>query len=514
MFYNNFYFYLLNAKCKVKVLLHMIYKFNLLKKMKHLLLLMVGVLFLVSCGKNGEGLEIEEYVGAFVSENDSVLAFGKADIQTILEKADYKNIPKVGKLVETWIGDMEQGVDVSSSIFYAVQPTFFKNVSKATIYAFYKVENSDSLRGKLTRDGYDIEQDGEFNFYQSDDVSFGFDKDLGVLIVQGDDYDGKKLLEETISRCKDGERNDKVMQILESKEEIVLGMNMGAMANFMMPSTGQKISAEQQKKLKELTKGSYSKSTIRFEKGEVVIDIKNLYTDAYKEHMFFKSNNSKNVKTYLGSGNPRIAMALNMDMDKCQNYLDEYFPGMLDEMTKNADGRIKMAMMAGGDKALPGLFGGQIGFSLSGDMNDMEGMIPQVVAFMTLGDKGGPIAEIVKETYSSEMMQIESDNNGIKGYSGAAKSVAHGSFKAPSWFSSFGEKGFSFFVNFEGLDLESIGLQGNLHALTMIQYIKIEMDNDGGQIVIKSKNNSQNILKETTDFAVQALESQIDAMNF
>jgi hypothetical protein len=481
--------------------------------MKHLLLLLVGVFFLFSCGKNGSGLEIEEYVGAYVSENDSILAFGKADIQTILEKADYKNIPKVGKLVETWIGDMKQGVDVSSSIFYAVQPTFFKNVSKATIYAFYKIENADSLRGKLTRDGYDIEQDGELNFYQSDDVSFGFDKDLGVLIVQGDDYDGKSLVKETMTRCKTGERNDKVMHILESKEEIVLGMNMGAMANFMMPSSGQKLSAEQQKKLKELTKGSYSKSTVRFEKGEVVIDMENLYTDAYKEHMFFKSGKSKNVKTYLGSGNPRVAMALNMDMDKCQNYFDEYFPGMLDEMTKNADGRIKMAMMAGGNKALPGLFGGQLGFSVSGDMNDMEGMIPQVVAFMTLGDKGGPIAEIVKETYSSEMMQIESDKNGIKGYTGAARAVAHGNFKTPSWFPTFGEKGFSFFINMEGLDLESMGLPGSMQALTMIQYIKVEMDNEGGQIVIKSKNNSQNILKESTDFAVKILENQIEGMN-
>ncbi|MFN5909761.1 MAG: hypothetical protein ACK45H_00360, partial [Bacteroidota bacterium] len=75
--------------------------------MKKFLFLLPLFSLLVSCGKNDDR-PMKEYISAFLNENNAVAAFGKADLDGILEKAEYKNIPKLGLILKKEIEGMEQ----------------------------------------------------------------------------------------------------------------------------------------------------------------------------------------------------------------------------------------------------------------------------------------------------------------------------------------------------------------------------------------------------------------------
>jgi hypothetical protein len=87
--------------------------------MKKLFLLTGIILILAACGKN-ENRPIEEYVSAFLNENENVVAFGKADIKSILDDMDYSSIPKFGVIMKSQVKEFENLINLNSSIYYAL----------------------------------------------------------------------------------------------------------------------------------------------------------------------------------------------------------------------------------------------------------------------------------------------------------------------------------------------------------------------------------------------------------
>lgn len=67
--------------------------------MKKIFGFFILTLVLISCGGNKDGRPVQDYLSAFLNSNEKIVAFGKADLNTILNKTEYKKIPKFGLVI-------------------------------------------------------------------------------------------------------------------------------------------------------------------------------------------------------------------------------------------------------------------------------------------------------------------------------------------------------------------------------------------------------------------------------
>ena len=133
--------------------------------MKKIFLLTGLIVILASCGKN-ENRPIEEYVSAFLNENENVVAFGKADLKSILDDMDYASIPKFGLIMKSQVKDFEKCVNLKSSVYYALEGPFLEDGTPTTTLAFIEVKNADSLSSQLSIQGFDMEEDGDLRYFE------------------------------------------------------------------------------------------------------------------------------------------------------------------------------------------------------------------------------------------------------------------------------------------------------------------------------------------------------------
>ncbi len=82
----------------------------------------------------------------------------------------------------------------------------------------------------------------------------------------------------------------------------------------------------------------------------------------------------------------------------------------------------------------------------------------------------------------------------------------------PAFASQFGKKGFTAFINFEGMNLKSMDLDDGAKALYALQYVFIEADNQGSKMIVKGKKANVNILKQIVDVYIEDLENTISGI--
>ena len=104
--------------------------------MKKIFGFLVLTLVLVSCGGNKDGRPLQDYVSSFLNGNESIVAFGKADLNTILNKTEYKKIPKLGVAIDVEIQEFKRSLKLETPVFFAIgteNSSFFTtNVSSTT----------------------------------------------------------------------------------------------------------------------------------------------------------------------------------------------------------------------------------------------------------------------------------------------------------------------------------------------------------------------------------------------
>ncbi|MNY01554.1 hypothetical protein D3C86_1340910 [compost metagenome] len=104
---------------------------------------------------------------------------------------------------------------------------------------------------------------------------------------------------------------------------------------------------------------------------------------------------------------------------------------------------------------------------------------------------------------------MKSAKEGIYVSSGKDKG---GKLNLPSYAKNFGEDSFSLFVAFEKMDVASLELQDEAKVIEIMQYVTINVNRDGGKLVLTAKNKQVNILKQVTDFYAKQFMGKIDGM--
>lgn len=483
-----------------------------MKKIKFLIAVCTVTLFLVSCGNKGGEREMNEYLSAFLNENKTVFLFGKADVNTLLEKVEYKSIPKYGAVIESVKKSFSTLIKEDSPMCYALEGPMTPQGPKA-FYGFIDVTNPEELVKKLTKEGYDFDKDGDLSYTEFGDLCLGIQKDLAIIISTNEKRVAKDALQTAFDKCYgDLSEEETVCEIIEKEGDFVVGLNVEAM--YDATTSMAQMDAKTNEKMKEILAGSFMDVTVNFENGEAKIVSKNYFSDLLKSKMYLKTDESAALLKKLGHGVPQVGFAMNLDMDKLQSFIDEYAPELLTQIGDQVGGPAQMALMMGGDKALSGLFTGQFGFVMIGDKDEQGGTIPSFNAYLGLGEKGKPLAESAKSFLSNGTMQAVISKEGIACYSSPMYAPSGGQkLTLPVGCENFGKKSLTGFVNFEKMDPSTFEMDESGKFLKTLKYVWIEADENGTTMFIKAKSNKSNILKESLDFFIKEFADEIGGMS-
>lgn len=465
-------------------------------------------LFITSCGGSNSGTA-KDAISAFIGQNENIIAFGSTDLKSVLTKSDYKNVPKLGKLLGTEFTTLEKVIDFSFPVYYAVEGPIDNNGNPAATYAFITLKDNEKFISELTTRGFDVNKKDDLSYSEDGDFAIGIKNKVAIVVVQNKDFDAEKLMVATFEKAESDLSGGTTDEILDQKGDLVLGMNIASLYSTSNTEL-EKLSADKQKKMQELVKDAYVQTVVKFEDGAAIIETKNYFSDLLKSKMFFNSDNSAPVIAKLGQGPTRLGFATNIDMKKLQALIDEYSPDAVSDLMGLMGRDAQLAFMVTGSD-LSKLITGQLGVVVMGNLNDNGSMIPNFNVFLGLETKGQSLGEMISGVVPNvDVAKVDKD--GLKIYSSLKNASEKGGLQLPAGCENFGKAGINAFVNFEGVNFDDFDLEGGANVLRAVKYITFEYSNDGGRLYIKAKDGKENILKQAMKVMVKELESEINDM--
>ncbi len=466
----------------------------------------VLMIILTACSVNVEDIDSRTAVSSFIRETQDIFAFGSADLDEILIKAKYEKVPKFGMMLEGELKQFKEVLDMDVPVYYAVQGPMNNNDMPEATYAFLSVKNTDLFVEDLVKRGFDIDEKAEIKTGQDEGFAIGIRGKLAIVIVKDGDFDGEKMLKEAFAKTEGDPAEDRVNQILDSKGDLVFGVNMASLYNTSNTDLS-KLSKDKQKEIEEMVNDSYIETVVRFEDGAAVIETKNYFSQKLKDRMFLKSDPKAPLLAKLGKGAPRMGVAINIDMDKMQQFMDEFSPDAADELARAMGGPGQIALMAGGKDGLAGLFDGRFGFVLYSDGQNE----PDFNFFIGLRKNGVGLAEMGKGFIEESDGKFEVTANSAALYSNPSYAPP-GKLQLPQGCEKFGKSAVSGFISFEGLNFDEMDLEGEENLIRSIRYITIDYNNDGGTIYLKAKDGKENVLEQFVQQMVTSMTEEINHM--
>ena len=481
--------------------------------MKSVLCLMISSFILISCGNRKDNRTPGEYLSAFVKANPKVVVFGKIDLSTLLAKADYQKVPKLGVILGAYLDELSGSVEIETPIHYALEGPFLEDGTPSTVYAFIETVNADTLAAKITQQGYDLEKDRDMHYFSEGDMALGIRNNLTVIISKRDVFDAKTLLDKTFDKAQKDLAGGKIEEIIDEEADMVAGISIENL--YKTSNTDLKdLSAEKRKELLGLVRDSYVSSKIDFEQGQLVMTTKNLFSDSLMSRMFFRADGGAGIVRRLGTGSPTLGFSMNLDMRKLQDFIETYSPNTLKEVGESLGGPASMMLAFGGKDILENMLTGEMGAVLVGAPNMQEGM-SDFNFFVGLGKQGQIIAEEAKAFLSGlGMQEVKLDTDGLWVSSNRIYAPSSGGkLQLPVGCKNFGTKGIHLFLNLDGVDLSGFEFENEQKVINLVKYVYFEMDNDGSKLLIKAKRDNVNMLKQAIDLLFKELEGKMSGLS-
>lgn len=479
-------------------------------RLKNLIIVAGATVVLSSCSSGPETREMKDYVSAFVNEDEAVVSFGNMEVKSILKKTGYEKVDMFKAVLDEELNRIDKVMNVDESIFYAMEGPFDNDGAPAVTYLFIKVKDENGLKADLTKRGYDVNQDKDLYYTEDGDFALGFRKDLAIAMIKGGDYDAKKDLKAAFDKTQEDMDEKHVTDILSQKGDLVVGMDIEAL--YSTSSTDlSKLNEEKQKEIKESVAESYVQTVFKFENGAAIVETKNLFSDKLKEMMFFKEDANASILKNLGTGEPRAGFAVNLDVNKLQQFLDNYSPQTMKELGELTGGGMTYMMMASGSKGLSNLINGKMGAVAYFDGASRE---PYLNVYLGFGPNGEGLGMMAKEFLAKGDATVEIDKNGLSFYSKAENApIAGQKLNLPQGCENFGKSGIFAFLNLDGIDPQVLDeLEDGQKLLKVVKYATFEYNADGGRLYIKAKNGQENVLKQSLDVVLEDLMMQMGGM--
>lgn len=468
--------------------------------MKNFLFYLIALLILSACeGSNQKS--IEESFTAFVQSNNKVVAFGSVNVKEILTKADYTKIPKFGGIIATQLTSFSGSINLDKPLFFAAEGPFDVEGMPAALYIFAESKNQDSVTKKMKSLGYEMIEDKEnkFSFYQDKQMSISVKESLLIGVFKPSTKNFKPLIASSFKMSENEIKEDRVKQMVESKEDIVASVNLESL--YATSNTDlEKLPKEKKELVKSMMKSSYIHNTINFNAGELVFKTQNYFSEELKKRLPLKQESAGNVLKNLGTGEPRLGLLFNLDFVKLNSLVKEL---MLEDELKGITREI-----AAEDIAFDEMFGeilnGQLGAVVYEETMAEGGLTPQSNVFVGLGKQGKNgfdklkipgLALIEKELFDSHVLFFTS-----KDFKPSDEPI-----KVAQGCENFGTKPISGFIHLSGIPVEDFDAEGAFKFVEKIDYIYFEYGIDGGILKLQAVDQKTNILKQSVDQALAQL---------
>jgi hypothetical protein len=482
-------------------------KNRIMSKNIFFLIIVIATLILSSCGKDENKLKVKSAVASFATSHQDVIGYGYIHIKQILDKSKLAELKGIGNGVADIFTSLESGVNLESGVHYALTGPLDKNGMPDKVFAFFPVENKDSLRVKLEQEmGYLFEEEDGLMMYDDMSTAIGFNDELAIIVMTQFGENPKEELKSAFIKTTSQVQNPKIVEILDLETDILLGTNLSNLYN----TSNTILNTLPEKRKKEiiamLEDGHYS-ATIDFNEGNITTELNtDRVSDAIKKEYFFKSGFESDVFEKLGPGTPLIAFAAAMDIDKMEELMVLVQP-------EGAESPIKYLGL--GDQKVGDVVDGDFGFALNSSPEMLQsGSIPAFNFYASVGENYQFLKDLAN-VYSEEEI-IEDLGDGYYRYQEA--SIAHLSkesivlqsntsekdnFKTSKLdnirgANNFGEKPLSLFIDVAALNkAELSGFANDAELiLKLTDYITVEADNKGMKMVVQFLNKNENVLNQ------------------
>ncbi|MCO5259365.1 MAG: hypothetical protein M9916_04415 [Crocinitomicaceae bacterium] len=473
--------------------------------LKSILFTAITISFLMACGKSSNNRPVVESVSAFLNGNETIVGFGSVRLNDILSKTGYEQEPKIKAFVMSTFSQLQSSINMETPIYYAIEGPISGGNPAAT-YLFMEVKNSDSLKTNLSKNGFEVNEAKDFQYVSDGDMNLSFDKHIVAVLIKSDVEDEKSTQTALRKKLNGDVSSGYISDILKRNDDVSFGFNLSNL--YATSNTDlENLSVDKQKELTAMLQNSFVEGGLNFKNGEMSLEVNNRFSDALKQNLFFMKDGSAKILNNLGAGAPKAGLSLNLDAKKMQEFLTNYLPEAIEDLKEDLGGPFAIAMMAA-DNDISKLIDGRIGALLFGDAsNIVEGLIPDINFFIGLAGQGKNFGETIKEMLASNLKKVELVNSGVAGFS-SLDYVGKG-IQLPQSAEGFGKNTVDFFLDFTSLDATEFDLDGGMRLLEIVKSVSFNYSIDGGKLVLKTKDNNENILKQVLQKTLEVFEDQL-----
>lgn len=147
-------------------------------------IVIVSFFVLIFCFFDLEKCGVEEVVFVLVNVNKNIVLFGYISIDQILNKMDYKSILMINVIVGVEYDFWVKGLDFIKLVYYVVEVFFDVKGNFFGVYGIFDVKDVKVLKDKFSSVGYVFEKNGEIDWYQMDELSFGIWNNIVVIVMK------------------------------------------------------------------------------------------------------------------------------------------------------------------------------------------------------------------------------------------------------------------------------------------------------------------------------------------
>jgi hypothetical protein len=349
--------------------------------------------------------------------------------------------------------------------------------------------------------GYEMiaDEENKFSYYQDKEMSISVKESLIIGVFKPATKDFKSILATSYKLAENEVKEDKVKEMIQSKEDIVAGINLESL--YATSNTDlEKLPKEKKDLLKGMMKSSYILNTVNFNPGEMVIKTQNYFSEELKKRIPLKQEIATNAIQNLGTGEPRLGLLFNLDFVKLNSLLkelmlEEEFKGMTREFSNQ-------------ELSFRELFGdilnGQLGAVVYEESMAEGGLTPQTNVFVGLGKQGKDGFDKLQIPGLDLIQRDIFDSHAIF-YTSEAFKPTDEPIKVAQGCENFGTKPISGFIHLNGIPVEDFDAEGAYKFIEKIDYVYFEYGVDGGVLKLQAIDQKTNILKQSVDQALAQL---------
>jgi len=473
-------------------------------------------------------------VATFVSNSNEVVGYGYIDFNAIMDKSELTQKPEIGSFINEQLSEIKSGLNLSDKIHYALEGPLDKNGTPKYTYVFMSIKDKDSLKNMFEEMGFFFEKENDLMVFYDMNMAIGFNDNTAVMIAGefGDEATG--LLANTFASFKLKEKDERVTEVLAMKTDILIASNLENLYKTSNTSL-QNLSQKQQEEIEEMVEDGHLVFSLDFNNGDLTakLDISKV-NEELKEAYFFKSKGASEINKNIGPGEPFIAMALSLDIDKLEELMSRFSPDSEKSLFRSFGLQGLMMDTALGDD-LSDIMNGNIGFMISDKLSDNDvmgmGSIPGINVYLGLGKDNQNMLDLL-ETFSEEetiqdlgddyyryeqsMMLLKDNAVIIHSNDSLKQDFKVEPIQTASVMPDFGNKPLSLFIDLKKFADSELNMTGGQYDMLfgLSDHLTITGDNNEFVLKLVLKDKKENILKQLVDAFEDDLKNQVGNISF